>query len=212
MSKYDDEFRTILKGLPAPPLSKDLKKWWHEILRNYGRYSCYAIMLALPSDTEVVNYLRSFGKELDLISGEDCLLIALTMQGFWRFGFDYAIMEAAFNEQVSEGYSLEVAKVLQINLTDFPSLVIFDDIRSKDFVLVQLKGLSVEAIAERMREIFVVIQDANSKKEKPIPVLKRYLNIEVLRHKSRSTLKTLSEFGGRTFEKAMEAWINARIK
>ncbi len=33
-----------------------VREWWHEILRNHGHYSCYAIFLTLPSDTEALRY------------------------------------------------------------------------------------------------------------------------------------------------------------
>ncbi|MEK6575574.1 MAG: hypothetical protein AABZ58_14795, partial [Chloroflexota bacterium] len=61
--------------MPAKRRGDVLRRWWHEIQRLGGRYSCYAIFLVLPSDREAIRYLHEFGKELDLISGEDCLVV-----------------------------------------------------------------------------------------------------------------------------------------
>ena len=70
---------------------RSVREWWHDVLRNYGYYSCYAIFLALPSDKEIIRYLTDYGRELDLISGENCLVIALSKTDFRRSGFDKEI-------------------------------------------------------------------------------------------------------------------------
>src|ERR1051325_2501992 len=46
---------------------------WHYILKSHGKYSCYAVFLLLPSDVEAIRYFKEFGKELDMISGKECL-------------------------------------------------------------------------------------------------------------------------------------------
>ena len=55
--------------------ASDLRKWWHEVLRHHGSFACYAIILALPGDREIANYLIRSWEELDDISGDDCLVI-----------------------------------------------------------------------------------------------------------------------------------------
>jgi len=152
--------RRLQQGSVQPPSDfKDklaLREWWHSILRDYGRYSCYAIFLALPSDKEIIRYLIDFGNEIDIISGEDCLVIALGKSEFRRSGFDEKIQQpsiperfsnfleemwsAAIKEQVSKGYSVKVAQLFNIEITKFPCLLIFQDIRSSDHALITLKG------------------------------------------------------------------------
>jgi len=210
--KRRKEPKSYARIVPSPPLSESLRQWWHDILRNYGRYSCYAVILSLPSDIELIKYITDFGKELDLISGKDCLVIALTEMGFRRNDIDDHLISVALNKHISQGHSLTFAKVLKIKLTEFPCLVIFDDIRSTDYVLIQLKDLSAEVIAKKMRETFSVIHDAVATKEKPIKALEKYQAKEVLRKNSKSTLDKIFNFTGKTLEKAMEAWISTVIK
>jgi hypothetical protein len=54
----------------------EVREWWHELLRLYGKYKSYAIFLVLPSDKEAIEYLTSitYLQELNAISGDDCLV------------------------------------------------------------------------------------------------------------------------------------------
>jgi len=45
-----------------------LREWWHHVIRDYGKYSSYAMFLLLPSDKEAIQYLTEYDKELSLIS------------------------------------------------------------------------------------------------------------------------------------------------
>ena len=64
------------------PDRRSLRKWWHMILHQEGRYQCYSIFLVLPSDKEALRYLMDFGTEIDLISDKDCLIITLGQAEF----------------------------------------------------------------------------------------------------------------------------------
>jgi hypothetical protein len=223
--------KRIEQGIQPPSDFRDrstLREWWHGVLRDHGRYSCYAIFLALPSDKETLRYLIDFGNELDIISGEDCLVIALGKSEFKRSGIDEEIKKpsiserfsnfleeawnAAIKEQVSKGYSVKIAQLFNIELTNFPCLLIFQDIRSTDHALITLKGMTAEEIAERMRATFSIIHTAVSDKKPIIETLAYHQNSEALRKAGKTIFSKASGVAEKTFETAIEAWIGAVVK
>ncbi len=220
----------IEKSLPPSDL-KDrhaLRKWWHGILRDHGRYSCYAIFLVLPSDKEAIRYLTDFGSELDVISGENCLVIAFGKTEFRRSGFDTDVEKgsllgrfssflddawnAAVREQISQGYSVKISEIFDVPLTQFPCLLIFEDIRSPKHVVVTLKGLTADEIASQMRAIFAIVQKAIVNKNDVLDALARYQSSEVFRKKGKVIVSHVNGIAAKTFETAMEAWINTLFK
>ena len=72
---------TLLKPIETEPPADfrerfALREWWHQIRRQSGRpYACCGMFLLLPSDQEAIRYLAEFGDEIDMISGEDCLVL-----------------------------------------------------------------------------------------------------------------------------------------
>lgn len=72
-------------GRPVPPIdimvlqdASKLREWWHNIIRTHGKFDLYGLFLILPSDTSVISYLRKQSAELNQISGEKCLIMAMT--------------------------------------------------------------------------------------------------------------------------------------
>lgn len=191
---------------------KSLREWWHSILRDHGRYSCYAIVLLLPSDKEAFTYLTEYGKELDLISGAGCLVLALSETEFKRSGFDKDVWTSLIEEHTGKGFSVEIARLFEIEFTKLPCLLIFNDIRSPEHVAVQLSKLTVEEIAAQMRLVFSVIQKAIDKAKSPLEELAKNQDIEKSHRTREAFLGKASGFAEKTFEMAMEAWIKATIK
>jgi len=206
-----------------------LREWWHNILRDYEkRYSCSAIFLVLPSDKETIQYLTEFGNELDIISGDNCLVIAIGKSEFRRSGFDEKIQKpraserftnfldemwnSAIKEHVVNGYSVKIAQLFGIEIDNFPCLLIFKDIRSPQHLLITLKGMTAEEISSRMRHIFSIINKAVSNKVNPLESLSKMQNEETFQKAGKTILSKVSGFAEKTFETAMEAWINASVK
>ena len=197
---------------PVPPLGKSIEDWWFNVLKNHGKYSCYGVVLSLPSDTEVTNYLNAFNNELDLISGENCLIIAISKSNIRRSKIDKNPIPLALRNHVDQGHSLQIAKQLKIKIIDFPCLVLFDNIQTPDYLLIPLKDLTVENISKTMREVFSLIQEAILNQEKPLKFLRRNLKIKGLRKKGYLLAINIFNFSGKTLEKIMETWINTLIK
>jgi len=189
-----------------------LREWWHELLRNHGRYSCYAIFLTLPSDIEALRYLTDFGRELNVISGENCLVIALSKTDFQRSGFEEGYWRRLAVEHTKEGHSVAVARLFGIEFTKFPCLLLFEHIRSPEHIAINLAGMTAEDIATRMRLIFAIVEIAVKNKKKPLEELEKQQSIEFLHKTGQSVASKVSGIAEKTFEKAMEAWINATIK
>lgn len=189
-----------------------LRDWWHEILRTHGRYSCYAIFLTLPSDTEALRYLTNYGNELNLIAGENCLVVTLSTTGFQRTGFDNEGWRKFIEEQTSNGYSIIVANIFAIPFTKFPCLLLFQDIRSPEHVAVTLTEMTAEEIKTRMRLVFTVIQKAVNDHKKPLEELEKQQNIEFVQKTTKLVANKIGGYADKTFEKAMEAWITAAMK
>jgi hypothetical protein len=77
------------RHMPATPRhSHLLQNWWHTVLREHDKYFCFAILLVLPADEDAIRYATDFGKELDSISGKDCLVLVLTDTHVQHSGLD----------------------------------------------------------------------------------------------------------------------------
>jgi len=191
-----------------------LRNWWHTILRTYGRYSCYAVFLSLPSDKEAIRYLLEFGDELDLISAADCLFIAVSKTKFHvsNIPIDNNIWVSAINQQMTEGHSIKLADFFSIDYTSFPCMVLFRDIRSPEHVIITLKDMSAENIAEKMRSIFSLIHKAVQQRDDPLILLEQEKSKQLLLAKGESMVSNLRGFMGKTLEAGMEAWIKTMIK
>lgn len=198
--------------MPVQPPSENIKQWWNDIEQNHSKFSCYAIILSLPSDTEIATYLNTFGEELNLISGENCLILALSQNKFRRYKTDKKFISLAINDQISNGHSLHIARILKIKFSEFPCLIIFNDIQSSEYALISLRGLTTENIAQKLKEVFSIIQESIARKEKPVKALNRQNRIENFRSNSKIIVGNLFNLGGKTLEKAMEIWIGTLIK
>lgn len=198
----------------APPIEskKSLREWWHQILGHYDRYPSYAMLLALPSDNEAIRYLKDYGKELHLITGNDCLVVTLTGLGFMQYGLDDEIIPLAVDESVAEGYCLQAAELFEVKFDEFPCLVLFRDIRSSEHILVTLKGLDAEGIAQEMRTLFSVVNEAVKQDEDTIIAIEKHNKQQALSEKKRATWSSVQGFAGKTLEKMMEAFVEASIK
>jgi hypothetical protein len=191
--------------------SHPLRDWWHTAIREHGYYSCYAILLVLPSDKEAIRYAVDFGRELDLISRGDCLVLVLTDTQVRRSGFDEDLWQVAVLEQAYKGHSQTVADLFGIGFDEFPCLVVFRDIRSPEHILVKLKGMTAEEIADQMRTLFTVVHKAVSSEEDPLEAIERYQKQERVRGRTQAVISQLRSLPGKTLEIAMEAWVNALI-
>ena len=201
-----------LGKLSDPDQRRTLREWWHSMLRSHGRYSCYAMLLVLPSDKEMIRYLSKFGLELDLISGQNCLIIVLGNTEFQRLGLDDNFWDVAIREHIFDGHSTLVARFFKIGFDKFPCMIFFNDIRSPEYVLLSLKGLLVDEVAEEMRRTFTIIQEAISNKKNPIKALEDRQALLEIGETSKRFFSKLSGFAEKTFETGMEAWINSIIK
>ena len=212
VSQASEEHTAAAVAAASIPNFNDLRSWWHDILRSNDRYVCYALFLWLPSDSEVIRYLTDFGKELDQISGRACLVLALSDTEFRRSGFDRNLWEYAINDQTEQGYSLEIARRYGIKLTEFPCVLLFEDIRSNKFETFSLKGRTTEEIASDMRAIFTVVQDAARGKDKPLAKLRQHKSHNNIKRINRTIWSRLTIFTEKTFSSAVEAWLKTIIK
>jgi len=199
-------------GTVPPPRNSPLREWWHEVVRRYDHYPSYAMLLALPADEEVIRYQREFGKELHLITGENCLVITLTGLGFMQYGSDDMMMPSAIDESVSNGYCLKIADLFNIQFDQFPCLILFRDIRSPDHILITLKGLSKEEVAQEMRELFSVIKQAVKEGKEPLKAVESHNRRKKIADETRATWSSIQIFVGKTLEKAMQALIETSVK
>jgi hypothetical protein len=198
-------------GPPTPRDSRSLRDWWHTVLREHGKYSCFAILLILPADEEAIRYAVDFGEELGSISGEDCLVLVLTDTQVKRSGFDEGLWRLTVSEQAKKGHSRTVAGLFDIGYDEFPCLVVFRDIRSPEHVLVKLKGMTTEEIIVQMRTLFTVVHKAASSEEDPLEAIEHYQKQERIRGTTQAVFSQVRSLPGKTLEIAMEAWVNALI-
>ena len=189
-----------------------VREWWHGILRDEGDYSCSAVFLTLPSDLELIQYLSEFGDELEVLSGDNCLVIAISNTDVRSADMNNEKWKAVISEQIFRGYSTEVARQFAISFDEFPCLVVFQDIRKSEHTVITLKGMATKEVAERLRIIFATIENAVSKGNNPINDLLALQKHEVFQQKEKAIISEMRSVAGKTLEKAMEATITAIFK
>jgi hypothetical protein len=199
---------------------RSLREWWHTILRSHGKYPCYAIFLVLPSDKQVTKYLYEYGKELHFVSGQNCLILVLGSNFYYTIGLyedtdhrrsdDYLIESIATH--VSQGESIQIAKLFGIKVTDFPCLLFFTDIRSTDFAIVSLRELDKDKVSQELRWIFSVIDESVKEKKDIVDSIRIKSMLHNAENKGNKILEVGSSLTGKTIETAIEVLIKAMIR
>jgi hypothetical protein len=206
-------------SLQIPPDGDDriaLRKWWHDILRNHGRYECYVLFLVLPSDKEAIQYLKESGRELDLLSGSNCALITLSNEKSKLPGsyekFDDEMWGELIAEHFTDGYCVRVARLLGIGFTEFPCLVIFQNIYSENQVALTLKDMTSDEIEKKIRSVFSTINKAISEKQNPVVSIKSLQMTEGVRNVGKSVVSEIGNLTQKTLETLIEALIKANVR
>lgn len=199
---YDDD---------EPDLNRRRRRWWHSVLREHGKHACFGFFLALPSDRNVANYLKDHGEELHALVDGDCLLLTVTDLKFERPGADDPNWLAAIDDFVSRGHSVRLGRLFSVDYTDFPCLLLFENIDSEAHILIDLKRMGHEEIAEKLRETFSIVHRANSEGQSPIGELYRFRNSKRLRRAGATVIHKIGSFAGTTYQLGVEAAIKAML-
>ena len=215
----EEEMASVMTSPPpkVPKNGKELREWWFALLRGDDKYSCYATMLLLPSDREAIRYLTDYWKELDLISGENCLVLILNknkvklpdVEGKHN---DEMAWNLALKKQAKTGHSLRMAKLFGVKLEEFPCLLLFRDIRSSEHYLISFKGMSTLEIANVARSLFSTIQEASFQGNDPLQVIEQHQNQKQIEAKKAAIVSLLRSRTGAALDFAMEALIKATLK
>jgi hypothetical protein len=187
------------------------RNWWHSVLSSHGRYNCCAFFLILPSDTETLDYLKKYGSELHIISSTECLLMLISETEVQSSNFDETVWSKAVGEYVAAGHSIKIGRYFGIELTEFPCVIVFNDIRSTEHVRIKLKGLKTDEIAEKMRQLFSVIISTAAQKQSVLSAIEARQRTDSLKHKGAKIVSAVTSFAGKTIETVMEAYVKAGI-
>ncbi len=234
-------------GMPSlyipetPQISlSSIGEWWQSVLKEQGKYKCYAILLFLPADRHILKYLdrQAYLQELDLISDKNCLVIISTKEYIKRVGKDkqpvkvwidketvkergFAKVQGPRNiyDEVIEpsptefqGYCRVFARIFKITYDQFPCLVLFQNIDSPKHIIVSLQNLEPEKISLRMRNIFTVVENAVMQKKDPLQAIRNYLLKYKILSKKAIAVNDIREFAGISLGYAMQAWINSLFR
>jgi hypothetical protein len=206
-----------------------IRDWWDTILSEQGLYPSYAFFLFLPSDKEVISYLSNYSQELDFISGKNCLILALNKNKFRRSGVDHKLRsfkplhtirqtlrisywKGLIRDQLSKGYSVRIANYFGISYSDLPCLVVFNDIRSPEHIIISLLKMDSNEIAIRMKTIFSTIQQATSNNKAILIELENLRTKEAFKKGGQILISTIQTIAGKTYQTAIDAWIKSIIK
>lgn len=192
-------------------IPRDLRQSQLLLLEKFGHYPCYATLLALPSDKEAIRYFTDFSRELEILSAKNCLIIGIGKKNSSTQS-DSKDWEVTINEQVYEGYSMKVAHIFDIQVDKFPCLLIFQDLRSSDHVIINLKDLTAEQISQEFRPIFSAIKKAGSEKESPLKALVQLRVQKHVKNASKSIISELKQVAGHSFDKLAETLVSATIE
>lgn len=226
-------------GIALDPMSdynskKEIRDWWRKMLKgkdslvgNERDFYCYGIFLAFPSDREAIRYLIDFGNDAEIASGEDSLIISLSTIESREPGFNNRLQRAfkegqvesmkflrsqMVNDYVFSGYGIQIATLFEIDIANFPCLLIFRDIRSPEHFVISLKGLTAEEIAEQIRATFSIIRKAKRDKKDFFVALERHKDATNFQKSGKSILTKVSGVAGKTFETAIGVLLNSLAK
>lgn len=198
-------------GYVPPPDVKQLRDWWHNILRKHDRYRCYAVFLAFSSDQAVLNYLMLSHDEVDIMSGENCLVLVFNDQGFLSMGPDQKLWEVMLAEHFGKGYSAKFAEIFQVRYDSFPCILFFDDVRSRKYVEMSLKGLNVDEISAAMRSVFTTINQAINEGENPLDALVNAQKKLENQKTGKAIFQAVGQIADHTVKKSIEAIIETIV-
>lgn len=190
---------------------KNLRDWWHQILREHGKYSCYGFFLVLDGDKETVRYLKEYGNELEHISNDNCLIMSLTDDNFLYYDFGKSSWENAVETQIKKGYSVQVGNLFEVGTNEFPCLVLFSDIRSANHVVVKLDKMTAEDISTKMRVIFSAIHKAVANKTDVLEAIEKLSKDEIQINKKKALLSEIRQLSKSSLATAIESGIKAFI-
>lgn len=185
-----------------------LRNWWHELIRENGKYHCYLILLALSSDKEAVRYFKEYGREIDVITGNNCLVIALTSNlieesNSWN---------KAIDEHIEKGYTVKIAELFDVSLEKFPSLLVFQDIRSPEHMIYPLKNQTAEQISQLLRMIMSTVNQSIKNGTTPLEGLSQKENKDKIIETGKNVVGTVKTLANKTLESAVQALVESAIK
>ena len=201
--------KALQEEKPAKKIT--LRDWWHDILRDHGKYDCYAILLSLSSDVEANAYLQEFGRESDQMTGFNCLFMALTNQEVISKNFDDNAWSAAVGDQIKYGLGIQIADLFEVKFEQMPCLLLFEDIRNSSHALIDLQDLEAADVAKKMRFIFGVVKDSVEKNKKTITQIEKTLTQKKREDVEKKITGQVKELTKKTFEVALETIMRAAI-
>jgi hypothetical protein len=184
-----------------------LYDWWNNVQRTRGKFPCYALPLILPTDDEFHTYLVQDGLDLHQLSGKDCYVMILTDESLIEQDVVSATKtdwEAVVENYVRIGIAAKLADRFELTFEDYPVLVFFEDIQSREVFILPLKGLDRDEIVKLMRKAFTVIHTAVGSHENPIEALERFHKREMRRLAGEKLVGGLRVLGGTTLKALLD--------
>ncbi len=155
-----------LEPIEPPPLDpRQLRDWWHEVIREHGYYPYYAILLAFSADAQVDSYLMQHAAELSRLSENKCLVIVYSDLGLVSLGPNLELWHLMLPSQVHEAHVARLAELFGVTPADFPCLIFSRRIPSRDEVIVSLKGMDQHEIADVVRSNLIAVEAALARKK-----------------------------------------------
>lgn len=108
---------------------------------------------------------------------------------------------------LKKGYSLRANKLFELDFTDFPCLVLFRDIRAREFLTIRLQALSVDEISLILRQVFSVIAKADD----PLLAVAQFQKKEQIKKAGKVVIGEVKTLANMTFETVIKSLVEASI-
>lgn len=192
--------------------ASSLVAWWNQVVTRL-HYSCYGIFLLLPSDKEAIRYITNFSDELDLISAADCLIITMSSINFQISNLHSLskTWSSVLETQITDGQSIKVANLFNIDYDEFPCLLLFKDIWNEERLTIRLHDRTAEEVATLMRRIFSIIHKAVREKQDPLIYLEKEKAITPLIENTNNIMLSRSVTGV-NFGASIKKWISEMMR
>lgn len=181
---------------------RELINWWVE-LKKTAPYPVYSIMLTTPFQNETSllygKYKEDFADAIDGLTGPSIAFLILTDDEQPEKEDDSLTPKTSHVYQFANSFGIKYG--------EFPTLLVFTDIRSTSFTKISFRGVQPQSLMAELERFFSFLQDSITNHEEIGVALQKYQSAKNLDRMKSSALEGIQLVGKLTLESIIDAII-----
>lgn len=197
------------KAIASRPKGTSINSWLKSILTSKKNYPCYAFFLMFPNNKDVIEFFSDTSNvsTLDKASNTNCLITLITEKPVDLLKIDKSKLKKLFEKYSNEELSIELSKVFNVPLNEFPCILFFQNLDSRKHISLTFKDMDSTKINDTMINAFTLIQQAVISKKDPIQSLMNNRKKEEFINNAKPIINELVNIGKTTATEAIKAAI-----